>query len=113
MSAHAHRGIDWRREAPGDQVLARELDSGVAGRGSNVRVHVLARGTSSRADPDAGASVGVSHSAECVGTYLAVGSAVERSGIEDQAAITMKRDQSTHKARAKGLICSGHHGVPS
>src|SRR5262249_33045829 len=88
VSAHADGCAIRRREAAGDEVLTGELGSGVAGRGCDVRVYVLARGASSRADSDAGEAVGVSDSAECLGTHLAVGSVVEGSGIRYPATLS-------------------------
>ena len=83
VSGDADRWVDGRGNEAGDEVFAWELGSSVAGRRCDVRVHVFARGPSSRADSDAGASVGPSHSTQRVGKDLAVGLVVEGSGTKD------------------------------
>ena len=59
----------------------------MAGWRGDVRVYVLARGASSGADSDAGASVGVSDSTKGVGTDLAMELVVEASWIEDETSV--------------------------
>ena len=86
MFAHVDGRAFGGSESPRYKILARELDADVACRRDHVRVYVLARGASSRADFDVGAPNGLSSSSQN-SWRVALGEALETGGADYEAAV--------------------------
>jgi len=87
MCTHADGCALRRSRSKGKEVFPRQLGSSLACWWNHVRLHVLARSASSRADFDAGASTGISHSSQYLGTDLAMELVMEADWNEDSAAM--------------------------
>ena len=98
VPAHADRRSGERAGSEGQKIFAGKLDAHVACGRNHVRLHVLARGPSSRPDFATGASARLSASSQGVGRNLAMGQTLERARIHGSAAI------SCHQAHARGLF---------
>jgi hypothetical protein len=88
-----------RSESPRYKVLSRQLDTNVARRRDDVRLHVLARGASSRPDFDAGAPGRVPRPARYA-RRLALGEALETSRPCHAAAVN-NRERNDWQARRR------------
>src|ERR1700720_1035069 len=75
-----------RSESPRYKVLSRQLDANVADRRDHVRLHVLARGASSRPDSDAGAPGWLPRPAR-YSRHLALGEALKTGWAYHAAAV--------------------------
>jgi hypothetical protein len=81
-------------ESPRHKIFSRELVANLACRRDDVRLHVFARGTSSRADFAVGASGRVSRASQNSGR-LVLGEAVEGGRSYDAAAVSARRLRAT------------------
>ena len=75
---NAHRRFIDRPQAARNEILAGKLDAHLACGRNHVRLHVFARGASSRANPDAGAPAWLSPASQNA-RHLALGKIVEGS----------------------------------
>jgi hypothetical protein len=93
VPAHADGRIVGRSESPSHKILSRQLDADVARRRHHVRLHVFARGPSSRPDFDAGTPARLPRSLQD-SRHLALGEALATSGPYHAPALSGTRPPS-------------------